>query len=256
MSSLVSRVAARYKTAVDVRRLNLAWYTFKEWNLSGPISTLDILSKAFNSKPLGDKARKILDIDSRLKRLDKEYTPRFKALISDPSDLPNLRKELERELRLVWVLLQRYNFTADDIYSDIDDSPITKVLGNFDRDSLINRIELFPEGLPEEEDLDWLKSLNFSQQQRALDQVHSYIPDLTPSDGDWGSFTRFKEWVHNLPSNYDEWEDALPSNFEEISTDVVETKVGQDVSKYFDDSKSIFEYIQGDIDNLSNDLGI
>lgn len=256
MGSIVSRVVARYKAAVDVRRLNLAWYTFKEWDLSGPLSLLDTLSKAFDSKPLRDRVRKLLDLDSRLKKLDKEYTHRFKSLVADPSDLTNLQKELKRELKLIGLLLQRYNFNADDIYGDIDDSPIAKVLVGFDRDALINRIESFPEGAPTEEDLGWLKSLDFSKQQRALDQVHSYIPDFTPSDQDYGSFNFFKEWIHNLPSNYDEWEDALPSNFEEISTDVVETKVGQDVTKYFDDHQSIFEYIQGDLESLLDDLEI
>ena len=256
MSSLVSRVVARYKAAVDVRRLNLAWYTFKEWNLSGPLSLLDTMSKAFDSKPLSDKTRKLLDIDSRLKKLDKEYTHRFKSLIDDPSDLPNLQKELKRELKLIGLLLQRYDFNADDIYSDIDDSPIAKVLVDFDRNDLIDRIGSFPEDAPTEEDLSWLKSLDFSKQQRALDQVHSYIPDFSPSYHDYGSFAFFKEWIHNLPTNYDEWEDALPSNFEEISTDVVETKVGQGVTKYFDGNQSIFEYIQGDLESLLDDLEI
>lgn len=256
MSSLVSRVVARYKAAVDVRRLNLAWYTFKEWNLSGPLSLLDTLSKAFDSKPLSDKARKLLDIDSRLKKLDKEYTHRFKSLAADPSDLPNLQKELKRELKLIGILLQRYAFNADDIYSDIDGSPIVKVLGGFDRNALIDRIGSFPEGAPTEGNLGWLRSLDFSQQQRALDQIHSYIPDLSPSDQDYGSFNFFKEWVRNLPTNYDEWEDALPSSFEEISTDVMETKIGQDVSKYFEDPQSVFEYIQGDLESLLDDLEI
>jgi hypothetical protein len=256
MSSLIARVVARYKVSVDIRRLNLAWHTFKGWNLSGPASTLEVLIKAFDSKPLSQKLRKVLDIDSRLKKLDQTYTSRIKSLENDPSDLPNLQKELKRELKLIGILLERSDFNEDDVYDDVLASPIVHILGDFDRSKLIDQIGSLSDSSPTDEELSWLQSLDFSRQQRALDQVLKHIPDFSPSNQDSGSFEFFKNWVNNLPKDYDEWEDSVPYDFEEINVNVEETSIGGSVKKYFGSYQSLFDYIKGDLETLLDDLDI
>jgi hypothetical protein len=252
MSSIISRVAARYKLATDARRLQLAWHTFVSWDLEVLIKDLSTLGQALDSKPLLDKSRYVAVIGESLKKLNLQFTPRLKDL----TDISVLRPEIKKAVAPLLRELTRRGRTFNDydVVEDIDNSPAAKALSEWGRDKLIDAISEMPEEGPTIENLEWLKAFDFHTAKQSLTRIISAIPDLPFSRTEEGSFDYFEDWVHNLPKDWDQWEDSIPTDGGELVSWIFDTDVGKRLNKRLGASKTIFEYIQDDLQNFIEDL--
>ena len=256
MSSIISRVAARYKLAVDARRLQLGWHTLVSWDLVPLVQDLATLSQALDSKPLLDKSRYVAAINETLGNLNRQFTPRLKEL-TELSELPLLGSELKKAVAPLLRELTRRGkiFNDDDVVDDIDNSPAAKVLSGWGRTKLIDTISEMPEEGPTPENLSWLRALDFSAAKQTLNRIVSAIPDFPVSRTEEGSFNYFEAWVHNLPKDWDQWEDMIPIDGEELASWIWDdTEISKRLTSRLGESKTVFEYIQDDLQNFIEDL--
>jgi hypothetical protein len=254
MSSMISRVASRYKSAIDSQRVVYAWSTFCSWGFKTLDEDLLTLSEAIGSNNLKKKSNLVKGLDARLKDLKKEFTPRVRALLTDPSGLENLRHDLKSPLRF-WTQLDRVSFDTEAVWDDVDSSLGVKVL-DYDRDNLISLIEEFDNPISEE-NFKWLADINLEPQLKVESKVRQLIPDYPKEEG---TFAYFIAWVSQVVGDQNrfeaEWEDAIPQVSDVVLTNLSETGLGRRLDQLLNDrGNSIFKYIQVDANNLEEDLG-
>ena len=255
MSSIISRVAARYKMAMDARRLQLAWHTLMSWDLGVLVQDLSTLGQALDSKPILDKSRYVEAIGEKLSNLNRQLTPKLKGL-TDLSETLVLGPEIKKEVAPLLRELTRRGktFDEDSVIEDIESSPATRALNGWGRDKLIDELSEMPEEGPTPANLEWLKAFDFHTAKQSLTRIISAIPDLPFSRTEEGSFDYFEDWVHNLPKDWDQWEDSIPTDGGELVSWIFDTDVGKRLNKRLGASKTIFEYIKDDLQNFIEDL--
>lgn len=258
MSSIVSRVAARYKLAMDARRLQLAWHTFVSWELGVLVQDLDTLARTFESPKILEKSRYVASIYESLGELSQKFTPRFKGLDANLTGVADLRADVKKAVAPVLRELTRHNkvFNSYDVMEDIDESPVAKTLNAWGRDKLIDAISEMPLEGPTPENIEWLRSLDFNGADRAYTRITSAIPDFPTSNGEPGSFDYFENWARNLPNGWDDWEDAIPIDGEELSSTIWdETELCKRLDRRISGGdKTVFEYIQDSLHSFIDDL--
>jgi len=214
---------------------------------------MSTLGQALDSKPLLDKSRYVAGIGESLKRLNLQFTPRLKDL----TDISVLRPEIKRAVAPLLRELTRRGktFNDEDVVEDIDNSPAAKALSEWGRNKLIDAISEMPEEGPTLENLEWLRAFDFHAAKQAFNRIVSAIPDFSISRTDEGSFDYFEGWVRNLPRDWDQWEDVIPIDGSDLSSLIWDgTEICKRLDSRLGEYKTIFEYIQDDLQNFIEDL--
>ena len=215
------------------------------------------MAQAFDSTKLLVKSRYVATIQRMLEELSQQFTPRFKSLGSDLAGITTLRADVKKAVAPLLRELTRRNktFDGDAVLEDIDSSPVAKLLHDWGRNKLIDAISEMPLEGPTSENIEWLRNFDFQSAKRAYHRIVSAIPDFPVARGEQGSFDYFEGWVNNLPNGWDDWEDALPIDGEELAYSIWdETEICKRLSRRLGESKTIFEYIQDDLQNFIDDL--